>query len=248
MKDSISLAEYGLSAAESLTLIALVIVLLRSGQRRQFPAFTSYICFAVFGSVAELAFSRVLSPMRYFCFYWALQVVVYALVFCVVNEVFESLTARVKWLTPRGRRVLIRLAVLAAVIAVAASLAPPKSRYPLMELITSLQRGLGLAIFSFMGVFVIFARAYSVEWHRRDSGIAIGMFLAYSFRTLWPSVNAYLLGYPEQRFYRFTVALLDLVAALVWLYVFVREGRRPSGFESKGLAIVGSERGGSVYR
>jgi hypothetical protein len=103
-----------------------------------------------------------------------------------------------------------------------------------MALITSLHRGLGLAILSFMGVFVVFARAYSIEWDRRDSGIAIGMFLAYSFQTLWPSVDAYLLGHPDQRIYRVMVPFMELFGALVWLYVFARGSRderlgRPKG-------------------
>jgi len=145
----------------------------------------------------------------------------------------------VKWLTPRGKAWLIRCAILLAVIAAGAALAPPKSRYPLMELITSLQRGLGLAIFSFMGVFVIFARAYSIEWRRRDSGIALGMFLAYSFRSLWPTVNAYLFGHPEQRLYRVITPVLELVGAIVWLYVFARDRDKTSRETRKGLAVVG---------
>jgi len=176
--------------------------------------------------------------MGYFCFYWSMEVLTYALVFCVVKEVFESLTDQVKWLTPRGKGWLIRSAILLAVIAAAAALAPPQSRYPVMELITSLQRGLGLAIFSFMGTFVIFARAYSIEWRRRDSGIALGMFVAYSFRSLWPTVNAYLLGYPEQRFYRLITPILELLGALVWLYVFARDTDGPSDGTRKGLTVV----------
>jgi len=163
MKDFLSFVEYGLAAASLVTLTAVAIVLFRQGHYKRFPAFTAYICFSVFNSIAQLVLSRLLQPMGYFCFYWSVQVVLYALVFCVVKEVFESLTDQVKWLTPRGKAWLIRCAILLAVIAAGAALAPPKSRYPLMELITSLQRGLGLAIFSFMGVFVIFARAYSIE-------------------------------------------------------------------------------------
>jgi hypothetical protein len=238
MTDSVSLIESGLAAADALTLIALAIVLFRYQHYRRFPAFTAYICFAVV-STAQLVRSRLLKPLTYFYVYWAVEVLVIALVFSVINEVFESLTERVRWLTPRGKKVLIRLAMLAAIIAVAASLAPPHSRFPVMEAIASLQRGLGLAILSFMGIFVVFARAYSIQWDRRDSGIAIGMFLAYSFQTLWPSVDAYLLGRPEQKLYRLMVPLLEWLGSLVWLYVFVRDTKDRNPAEpGKRFAVV----------
>ena len=231
MTDSISIIEYGLAAADTVTLIALAFVLLKYGHRRRFPAFTAYICFSVASAIAQLALSRLLRPLPYFYCYWGIQILEIALVFCVVQEVFESLTDRVRWLTSSGKRRLIRVAILLAVIAVVASLAPTRSRFPVMEVITSLHRGLGLAILSFMGIFVLFARLYSIEWDRRDSGIAIGMFLAYSFQTLWPSVDAYLLGRPEQRLYRLMVPLLELLGSLVWLYVFThdRQGQDSSG-------------------
>jgi hypothetical protein len=230
MTDAISIIEYGLAAADAATLIALAVVLLKYGHRRRFPAFTAYICFSVANATAQIVLSRLLKPLPYFYSYWSIQVLEMALVVCVIQEVFASLTDRVRWLTSRGKTWLIRLAVLLAVIAVAASLGPPRSRFPVMEAITSLQRGLGLAILAFMGTFVVFARIYSIEWDRRDSGIAIGMFLAYSFRTLWPSVDAYLLGHPEQRLYRLMVPLLELLGSLVWLYVFVHDSRiRDSG-------------------
>lgn len=234
-----AVVEYGLSVADTVALIAVAAALFRYGKHKEFPAFTSYVCFSAISSVAQLVLSRVVSPLSYFYVYWATQVLEYALVFCVVNEVFDSLTDRVKWLTPGGKKVLIRVAMVAAVVAIAASLTPPTSRYPVMEAITSLQRGLGLAIFAFMATFVIFARAYSIEWFRRDSGIAMGMFLAYSFRSLWPSVDAYLSGYPEQRLYGTVVPLLNLLGTLVWLFVFVKGGGGRPATTRKSLAVVG---------
>ena len=245
MTDSISSIEYGLAAAGAVTLIVLAVVLLKHDHRHRFPAFTTYVCFSAISSIAQLALSRLLKPLTYFYVYWFVQVLVIALVFCVIHEVFESLTNRVRWLSPRGKALLIRLAVLAAVIAVAASLAPPPTRFPFMAAIASLHRGFGLAVLSFMGVFVVFARAYSIEWDRRDSGIAIGMFLAYSFQTLWPSVDAYLLGHPEQRLYRLMVPLLEWIGSLVWLYVFAR-GMGKQSSPAPRLAVVGKGKAGTL--
>lgn len=244
MKDSIPLIEYGLSIAQTVTLAAVAAILFKHKDHKRFPAFATYVCFSGASTLALLVLSRSQNPLIYFYCYWATLAVVYALVFCVVNEVFESLTEPVKWLTPRGRRIIIRIAALAAVLAVAASLKPPQSRYPMMEAITSLQRGLGLAIFSFMGIFVLFARIYSIKWYRRDAGIAAGMFLAYSFQSLWPTVNAYLSGYPEQRLYRLMVPLLELLGSLVWVYVFARhEGDSSSQPTGRKLTIVGKSQG-----
>jgi len=64
------------------------------------------------------------------------------------------------------------------------------------------------------------------------------MFLAYSFRSLWPTVNAYLFGHPEQRLYRVITPVLELVGAIVWLYVFARD-RDKTRETRKGLAVVG---------
>jgi hypothetical protein len=128
-------------------------------------------------------------------------------------------------LSKRGKRILIRVATVVAGLAVAGSLQMPESRYPLMELIVSLQRGVGLAIFSLMTMAVVLAQAYAVEWYRRDSGIAIGLFLDYSFQTLWPKVNAFLSGTNEQNVYLTTVLALDALAVMVWLYSFVRASR-----------------------
>jgi len=153
------------------------------------------------------------------------MVFILALVFCVIHEVFEAVTDRAKWLSTRGKRVMIRVATLAAVIAIAASLHVPESRFPVMESIVSLQRGLGLAAFSFMAVFVVFARSYSIAWHRRDSGIALGIFLGYSFQTLWPSLNAYLSATMEQHVYTRLVLCFDALASFIWLYCFVRATR-----------------------
>lgn len=199
---------------------------------RDFPAFAVFISVSFVKSFVLMTLSIIGTAEVYFYVYWIAQVVVIGALFCVVHEIFDSITERATLMSRRTKLVLIRLATLSAAVLIIFSLTlGPDSRYPLMEAIVDLQRGLGMVIVLFMAVIVMLARAYSVSWQRRDSGIALGVFLAYSFQTLWPQVAAFIVGYPQQSLYRTLALGFDLLAVVVWMYSFVQASYKGDSFK-----------------
>lgn len=204
----------------------LVDIIFQYRHHKDFPAFATFATFSFFNSTAQLVVSAFVSrSLVYFYIYWIGQVLVLALLFCVVHEVFESVSQRALFLSQGSRRALIRFATVAAAVAVGVSLRLPQSEFPLMEAITELQRGFGIAVFCLMAAAIVLAQVYSVEWYRRDSGIAIGIFISYAFQTLWPRVSAFLPGTLERQLYLRTVLMLEAAAVLIWLYSFLRAGQ-----------------------
>lgn len=231
MLEYLSLEYYVAWGAEIVLMAVLADIIAKYRHYCDFPAFALFVCVSLVKSLGLIAISVVGTPEAYFYAYWIAQVFVISCLFCVVHEVFDSVTERASIISHSAKTMMIRFATVSAVVLVAASLTlSPDSRYPVMEAIVDLQRGLGMAIFMFMAVIVMLARNYSIPWHRRDSGIALGVFLAYSFQTLWPQVSAFLFGHPQQNVYQILLLAFDMLASLIWIYSFIEASHKGDFF------------------
>lgn len=219
----VSIGAYAAWGINVILLAVLADVIRKYQHQRDFPAFANYVWFSLVKSVLLITLSVWSSSRVYFYAYWIAQLLVLSLLVCVVHEVFESVTERASWLSAWGKRRLIRIATGASAVVITASLwFLEPSRYPIMDVILGLQRGIGLAIFAFMAVIVIFSRTYNIPWHRRDSGIVQGVLVAFSFQTLWPSISAFLSGHPSRTVYATLMFAFDTAALLLWIYSFLR--------------------------
>ncbi|HWR16588.1 MAG TPA: hypothetical protein VN577_17315 [Terriglobales bacterium] len=201
--------------------LALATILRRPEHRRDFPAFSAFILFKVISESVLLLATVFLSIRFYFYAYWLGQLFTFALLFCVVHEVFDSVTDRARWLPRSMKLTLIRMATCISAVFVAASLhLTSNGPFPIMEGLIGMQRGLGMAVFGFMAVTIMFSRSYSVPWQERDTGIAVGIVAAFAFQTFWPRVSAFLFGAPQQKMYMQVVPVFDTVALIIWIYSF----------------------------
>lgn len=215
--------DYFLWAMNVLMQGALVVVILRGGHFRDFPAFAGYACFSFFKSLVLVLISFSSSSLVYFYFYWTSQLIVIAFLFCIVHEVFVSVTDRAKWLPRSVRGAMIRMTTASGAIIVATSIqVGVDSHYPLMEGIINLQRGLSMSAFAFMFVLLMFSRIYRIPWYRRDVGIALGIVVAFAFETLWPRVEIFLSGNYQVEAYRTAVFVCYVLARIIWVHAFMR--------------------------
>jgi hypothetical protein len=244
----ISVEEYLFWAITFLLQVVLLWILRKYRHYKDFPAFTGFIAFSIWQDIVLFGMSFVSALEWYFYTYWAMQLILISYLFCVVHEVFESVTHRATWLSRKGRKALIRIATVASVITVANSLQLiGNSSFRILDAIVGMQRGLGMAIFVFMAVIVVFSRTYAVPWYRRDTGIAVGIVVAYGFQTLWPKVSSFILDAPQRQIYTQLLPIFDSVALIIWIYSFLQASRHgdavedESGMAPKLTAIIGGK-------
>jgi hypothetical protein len=198
-------------------------LLFRYRHQRDFPAFTSYVTFSFIKEVALFAMSLAFGFRPYFIAYWIGQLFTLAFLVLIIHEVFMSVTERAKWLPRRTRKILIRMALGAALILIGTSLnVRDDGRFQIVGGLIALQRGVMLAVLAFMFVLIAFTRRFHVPWFRRDAGIALGIVVSFSFETLWPKVGAFLVGNPQAEIYRQVVPCFYTLGTIIWIYSFYR--------------------------
>lgn len=224
--------EYTLWEINFLLEWALVLITLRREHQRAFPAFFSFVVFSAVKTTILFPISLLCSLRTYFVAYWLGQLLALAFLFCVVHEVFDAVTKRATWMSPTMRRALIRLATATVVVAIGISLQfKEASPFSLMNYLVSLQRSLSFAIFGFMFVLVSFTRSYRVPWGRRETGIALGVIVAFVFQTLWPKVSDFIIGSRNFDIYRQMVPVFYSAALLVWIRSFLQIAPRREAIE-----------------
>ncbi|HWR13514.1 MAG TPA: hypothetical protein VN577_01700 [Terriglobales bacterium] len=247
MRQLIPFETYLVVAVNIVLFAVLTWIIRRHDHGRDFPAFTAFIEFSLALEIVLLLIALSSSPRVYFYTYWSGQLVTFAFLFCVVHEVFDSVTERARWLPRSIKRALIRMATAVSAVMVAASLQIPSgARFPIMDFIVGMQRGLGMAIFGFMALTIMFSRSYSVPWHERDTGIAVGIAAALGFQTFWPKVSAFLFDSPEQKFYMKLLPIFYTVALLIWIRSFWNATRHGEGIEEAGpgkMRIIAGRKG-----
>jgi hypothetical protein len=200
---------------------ALAVVLWRLRHAQPFPAFAGFVYFSLFKSLVLVVISFVASARIYFYAYWAAQVFVLGFLFCVIHEVFMSITDRAKWLPRNARGAIIRMATASGAVLISASIQlTTDSRFPIMDAIIGLERGLALAAFCYMLALVMLTRLYGVPWYQRDAGIALGIVMAFSFEMIGPRVGFFLANDPNSQAYRLTVSICYSLASVIWLRSF----------------------------
>jgi hypothetical protein len=165
------------SAAVSVVLAAtIVVVLLRSKRRSDFPIFLTYCCSYIL--IALLCWSVFLfgAPVQYARVYWTLSIVHMALEFGVMYEIFRNALKHYSALVDLGKMLFTWAAVfllVTATITAFATSGPSASK--LGAALAVVDRSMRLMECGLLMLFFFFEKRLGLSWRNPNVSIALGL-------------------------------------------------------------------------